>query len=91
MGHLFQGRITFAAPLNIHWRWTPPDGFFDLVASRAVYSLSFETASVRFALLLIGSMLSSLRNGSRRHAPYVPDIAALHCSIELKLQSRLEL
>jgi len=33
-------------------------------------------------------MLSSLRNGSRRHAAYLPDIAALHCSIELKLQFR---
>src|SRR5262245_53189323 len=31
-------------------------------------------------------MLSSLRNGSRRHAPFIPDIAALHCSIELNLQ-----
>ena len=27
-----------------------------------------------------------MRNGSRKHAAYVPNIAALHCSIELKLQ-----
>src|SRR6266550_3202037 len=39
-------------------------------------------------LWLIVSILSSLRKGSRRHAAYLPDIAALHCSIELKLQFR---
>ncbi len=42
-------------------------------------------------LWLIVSMLSSLRNGSRKHAAYVPEIAALHCSIELKLQFRAKL
>src|SRR5262245_53925556 len=66
-------------------------GYLLALAAVSMYVRWDGRAAWASELRLTASMLSSLRNGSRRHTAFMPDIAALHCSIELKLQLLVKL